>query len=103
VGETGQVQVPAGHEKAFLRDIVKDLAAILSGKRFTDVKLACDLGSGNLNLRYVNGVSPHYEGFGCGIEAIPNVSRGVTRKRQLRDARDDCSSAAWTEPLTISV
>jgi hypothetical protein len=37
VGETGQVQVPAGHEKAFLRDIVKDLAAILSGKRFADV------------------------------------------------------------------
>ena len=80
MGEAGQVQMPAGHEVAFLRDIVEDLEAVFRREGFADVILACDLGSRNLNLRHVDGVSPHHQGLARGIEAVSAMSWGVARK-----------------------
>src|ERR1700744_5464590 len=101
MSEAGQMQMPPCHEQALLRDIVEDFETVLGGEGFADVKLARDLGPGNLNLRYVHRVSPHPEGLACGIEAISAMPGGVARKRELRHPGDDSSAAAWPEPFTI--
>ena len=101
VGEAGQMQMPPGHEQALLRDIVENLEAVLGGERFADVELARDLGSGNLNLRHMDRISPHHQGFACGIESISAMPRGVARKRELGHAGRDNSASTRPKPFAI--
>ena len=97
MGKAGYVQMTPRNQQPLRRHVIEDATAAFRRHWLVDIELVRHSGTRHLDFGNMNGVSPDYQRFPRGFEAIAAVSWCVTGQRQKRHARRHRPPPGWGE------